>query len=46
MSGFYVGTRVSGRSYWFSVGVMIFGVTLMRLCVNHVFSVRCFLIVL
>jgi len=46
MSGFYADTRVGGRSYWFSGGVMIFGVTLLRFCVNHVFSVRCLSIVL
>ena len=35
----WVYARVGGRSYWFSGGVVIFGLTLLRLCVKHVLSV-------
>jgi hypothetical protein len=38
--------RVGGRSYWFSGGVVIFGVTLLRLCMNFFLSAFCFFICL
>jgi hypothetical protein len=42
----WVYARVGGRSYWFSGGVMIFGVTLLRPCVNFFLSAFWFFICL
>jgi hypothetical protein len=40
----WVYARVGGRSYWFSGGVVIFWVMLLRLCVNLFLSEFCFFI--